>query len=79
MVNRSLRAVPLEVALGHIGLVSSSMWQDVIPRLVLGRTRPSDLLVPFIRPAKFWVDIDHHASVSEELVMHEFADRKPRS
>ena len=65
-----------EVALGDIGFLLGAVHQDAVPRLILGRPRPRDLLVPFVAEAEAEIDVYDYTSVPESLVGHDLTDHE---
>ena len=59
-----------EVSFGYIRLMLGSVWQYVIPRTVLGRSRTGHSCVPFLGSSKVRIDIDDYTSVIEQFVLH---------
>ena len=74
MLNGEATVIRLQVAFSHVRLMLSSVWQDVIPRTVLGRPRTGHGFVPFLRTAKVRVDVDDHTSIVEQFVLNHITD-----
>ena len=70
MLNGEAAVIPFEVAFGYIRLMLGTVWQDVIPRTVLGWSRTGHRFVPFLGSQKVCIDIDDHTSVTEQFVLH---------
>jgi|TARA_Y100001949_G_scaffold170107_1_gene170863 hypothetical protein len=51
-----------------------SVWQYLIPRTVLGRSRTGYDFVPFLGSLKVRIDIDDYTSVVEQFVLHHVTD-----
>ena len=47
-----------------------SVWQYLIPRTVLGRSRTGYDFVPFLGSLKVRIDVDDYTSVTEQFVLH---------
>ena len=74
MLNGEAAVIWFEVLLGHIRLMLGSVWQDVIPRTVLGWSRTGYGFVPFVGSPKVRIDIDDYTSVIEQFVLHHVTD-----
>ncbi len=66
--------IGFEVSFGYIRLMLGSVWQYVIPRPVLGWSRTGHGFVPFLGSPKVRIDIDDHASLIEQFVLHHVTD-----
>ena len=68
--------VRLEVALGHVCGVFTSVDEDVIPRQVFRRTGACHGVVPLVSTLKCRIDIEDHASIVEFLVVDDLTDKE---
>ena len=74
VVDRETAWIWFEVSLRHIRLMLGSMWQDVIPRAVLGRPRPSHGFIPVLGAPEVRIDFDDHTPVIEQAVLYHIAN-----
>ncbi len=74
MLNGEAAVIPFEVAFGYIRLMLGTVWQDVIPRTVLGWSRTGHGFVPFLGSLKVRIDIDDYTSVVEQFVLYHVTD-----
>ena len=70
MLDGEATVIRLQVAFGHVSLMLGSVWQDVIPRTVLGRPRTGHGFVPFLSTSKVRVDVDDHTAIGEQFVLN---------
>jgi hypothetical protein len=70
MLNGETTVIRFEVLFGYIRLMLGSVWQYVIPGLVLGRPRTGHGLVPLLGSLKEDIDTDDYTSVIEQFVLH---------
>ena len=60
----------LQISLGNICCIFRTMYEYVIPGLVLGRSRFGDALVPFLATHKYWIHVKYDSSIFEQAVMN---------
>ncbi len=70
MLNGEATVIWFEVSFGYIRLMLGSVWQYVIPRMVLGWPRTGYGFVPCLGSSKLRIDINDHTSVIEQFVLH---------
>ena len=73
---RGISCISFEVALGNVGCIARLVYEHVIPGLVLGWSRESYLCIPFFGALESSIDVKHHPSIVESLVMNELANEE---
>ena len=70
MLDGEATVIWFEVSSGYVRLMLGSVWQNVIPRTVLGWSRAGDGFIPFLGTSEVCIDTDDYASVIEQFVLH---------
>ena len=73
MVNRLWISCSIKVLLRDIGLMIHAVNQYMVPGLVLWGMALGHVVVPSFAAEKFGVDVDDHAPVAKQFVVHDLS------
>ena len=76
VIDRFSTVIRFEMAFSNICQLVTIVDQDVVPRLVFGRSTQRDIIVPFIRELKVWINVDDHTAILRTPVVDHLADGK---
>ena len=77
MLDRLQSIIGCKITFGNVGRMITTVDQHMVPGLIPGRARSGNRLVPLFGTLKCLIDIDDDATIVEQAMVYQIADREP--